>query len=39
LGLEPNPSTPVEYADTLKASLAWNIETIAMLKKKGVKFD
>lgn len=39
LGLDPNPTTTVEYADTLKASLAWNIETIAMLKKKGVKFD
>jgi tripartite-type tricarboxylate transporter receptor subunit TctC len=39
LGLDPLSSTPSQYADVLKAGLAWNIETIAMLKKKGVKFD
>jgi tripartite-type tricarboxylate transporter receptor subunit TctC len=39
LGLEPNISTPAQYAEALKSSMAWNIETIATLKKKGVKFD
>jgi tripartite-type tricarboxylate transporter receptor subunit TctC len=39
LGLDPNPSTPREYAEVLKASMAWNIVTIDMLKKKGVRFD
>lgn len=39
LGLDPNISTPNQYADVLKASMAWNIETIALLRKKGVKFD
>lgn len=39
LGLDPNPGTPREYAVALKASMAWNIATIDMLKKKGVRFD
>jgi tripartite-type tricarboxylate transporter receptor subunit TctC len=39
LGLDPHPSTPKEYAEALKASMAWNITTIDMLKKKGVRFD
>ncbi len=39
LGLDPNVSTPSQYADALKAAMAWNIDTIVMLKKKGVKFD
>ena len=39
LGLEPYQATPSEYADALKAGLAWNITTINVLKKKGVKFD
>ena len=39
LGLDPYPSTPKEYADVLKAGLAWNVNTIALLKKRGVKFD
>jgi len=32
-------STPREYADVLKAGLDWNLNTITVLKKKGVKFD
>jgi hypothetical protein len=39
MGLDPLLSTPKEYADALKAGMAWNINTIDMLKKKGVKFD
>ncbi|HEY0337048.1 MAG TPA: tripartite tricarboxylate transporter substrate binding protein [Burkholderiales bacterium] len=39
LGLEPKVSTPQEYADALKSNQAWNIDTIATLRKKGVKFD
>ena len=39
IGLVPLTSTPKDYADVLKAGLAWNIETIATLRKKGVKFD
>ena len=39
LGLDPFPSTPREYADVLKAGLAWNVNAINVLKKKGVKFD
>ncbi len=39
LGLDPNISTPGQYAEALKSSMAWNVETIAMLRKKGVKFD
>ncbi|HZN23424.1 MAG TPA: tripartite tricarboxylate transporter substrate binding protein [Burkholderiales bacterium] len=39
LGLEPTASTPQEYTEWLKAGYAWNIDTLAMLKKKGVKFE
>jgi tripartite-type tricarboxylate transporter receptor subunit TctC len=39
LGLDPNVSTPSQYADALKAAMAWNVETIGLLRKKGVKFD
>ena len=39
LGLEPRASTPQEYGDWLKAGYAWNRETLALLKKKGVKFE
>lgn len=39
LGLDPNPTSPVEYSDALKGSMAWNIKTIALLKQRGVKFD
>jgi tripartite-type tricarboxylate transporter receptor subunit TctC len=39
LGLDPYTSTPREYADVLKAGLDWNLNTITVLKKKGVKFD
>ena len=39
MGLDPYLSTPREYADVLKAGMAWNVNTINMLKKKGVKFD
>ena len=39
LGLDAYISTPNQYADLLKASMAWNVETIALLRKKGVKFD
>jgi tripartite-type tricarboxylate transporter receptor subunit TctC len=39
LGLNPTASTPQEYADWLKAGYAWNIDTLATLKKKGVKFE
>jgi tripartite-type tricarboxylate transporter receptor subunit TctC len=39
IGLVPLTSTPKEYREVLKAGLAWNIDTIAMLRKKGVKFD
>jgi len=39
LGLDPRPSTPRDYAEALKAMMAWNVNTIAMLKKQGVKFD
>ena len=39
LGLEPNYTSPKEYAETLKAAYAWNIDTIALLRKRGVTFD
>jgi tripartite-type tricarboxylate transporter receptor subunit TctC len=39
LGLDPNPGTPGQYGEALKASMAWNVETIATLRKLGVKFD
>jgi tripartite-type tricarboxylate transporter receptor subunit TctC len=39
IGLDPNYSNPQEYADTLKAGYAWNINTIALLRKRGVKFE
>jgi len=39
LGLDPATSSPSEYSDILKAQLAWNIQTIETLKKKGVKFE
>jgi tripartite-type tricarboxylate transporter receptor subunit TctC len=39
LGLDPHPGTPQEYAERLKAGLAWNVDTIATLRKKGVKFE
>jgi len=39
LGLDPFLATSSEYAEILKANLAWNIDTINLLKKKGVKFD
>ncbi len=39
LGLDPYAANSSEYADVLKAGLAWNVDTISVLKKKGVKFD
>ena len=39
LGLDPYLATPSEYAELLKAAMAWNADTINVLKKKGVKFD
>ena len=39
LGLDPYLASPSEYADILKAGMAWNINTIDIMKKKGVKFD
>jgi len=39
LGLDPNISTPSQYADVLKAAMAWNLDTINVLKKRGVTFD
>lgn len=39
LGPDPQTSTPKEYAEALKASMAWNISTVDMLKEKGVRFD
>jgi len=39
LGLEPKITPPQEYMEALKAQMAWNVNTIAMLKKSGVKFD
>lgn len=39
LGLDPNYATPQEYAEVLKAGFAWNVNTIALLRKRGVKFD
>lgn len=39
IGLDPVTNTPAQYADLLKSGHAWNINTIALLKKRGVKFD
>lgn len=39
LGLEPKISSPQEYMEALRAQMAWNVETIAMLKRNGVKLD
>ncbi len=39
MGLDPYPATSGEYADVLKAGLAWNIDTISTLKKKNIKFE
>lgn len=39
MGLDPYPANSSEYAEVLKAGMAWNIETIATLKKKNVKFE
>jgi hypothetical protein len=39
LGFDPKMSTPQEYADWLNAGHAWNRETLAVLAKKGVKFE
>jgi tripartite-type tricarboxylate transporter receptor subunit TctC len=39
LGLDPYPATPGEYAEVLKAGLAWNAETLEILKKKNIKFE
>jgi tripartite-type tricarboxylate transporter receptor subunit TctC len=39
LGLDPNYSNPQEYTETLKAGYAWNVNNIALLRKRGVKFD
>ena len=39
LGLDPKSSSPQEYADWLKAGYEWNRETLAVLRKKGVKFE
>ena len=39
LGLDPHPGTPREYEEALKSQMAWNIGTIALLKKKGVRFE
>ena len=39
LALDPNVSTPGQYAEVLKAAMAWNVETIAAIRKKGFKFD
>ena len=39
LGFEPKVSTSQEYADWLKAGYEWNRETLAVLQKRGVKFE
>jgi tripartite-type tricarboxylate transporter receptor subunit TctC len=39
LGLDPFLATPSEYAEVLKAGLAWNVETINILKKRNIKFE
>lgn len=39
LGLEPKISSPAEFLEALKAQMAWNVNTIALLKKNGVKFE
>ena len=39
IGLDPYPAGSAEYADVLKAGLAWNIDTIAVLKKRNIKFE
>ena len=39
MGLDPYPATSSEYAEVLKAGMAWNIDTIATLKKRNVKFE
>jgi tripartite-type tricarboxylate transporter receptor subunit TctC len=39
LGLDPYPANSSEYAEVLKAGLAWNIDTISMLKKRNIKFE
>ncbi len=39
IGLDPISSTPQEYGEMLKSGYAWNVSTVALLKKRGVKFD
>jgi tripartite-type tricarboxylate transporter receptor subunit TctC len=39
LGLDPYAATPGEYAEVLKAGMAWNIDTLSMLKKRNIKFE
>ncbi|MSP97668.1 MAG: hypothetical protein EXR29_10695 [Betaproteobacteria bacterium] len=39
LGLDPYLASADEYADVLKAGMAWNIETIAILKQRNIKFE
>jgi tripartite-type tricarboxylate transporter receptor subunit TctC len=39
LGLDPYLATPTEYAEVLKAGLAWNVDTLNTLKKRNIKFE
>lgn len=39
IGLDPVVNSPQEYGEMLKSGHAWNVNTIALLKKRGVKFD
>ena len=39
LGLDPAGASPSEYLDVLKEQMAWNMQTIETLKKKGVNFE
>jgi tripartite-type tricarboxylate transporter receptor subunit TctC len=39
IGLDPIVSTPQEYGEMLKSGHAWNVNTVALLRKRGVKFD
>lgn len=39
IGLDPALNSPQEYAEMLKSGYAWNVDTVALLKKRGVKFE
>ena len=39
IGLDPVYNSPQEYTEMLKSGYNWNVQTIALLKKRGVKFD